>query len=189
MMESGSVFHLFANEDRTACIPFRDVTAKDVSLNNVCPVLARISDDPALLHFHDHFCPLSSIADPRAWRRMTLDSKRRVYLGGELVFVPFRHRNSKCDVFLSAVVYASGNDCVQLEVRVHVDRISEGHIDYINVSREYVYLVNWEQCHRNCRGAVLTWLLCASTTPLVKDVRRLIGQYVWKTKNEAFWEF
>ncbi len=47
--------------------------------------------------------------------------------------------------------------------------------------------VNYLICDANCRHAVLCWLLVAREL-CSKDIRRLIGQLVWESRDEREWE-
>lgn len=55
----------------------------------------------------------------------------------------------------------------------------------ITIPREYVLVIpyNWYEMHKACRLGIETWLYFANRKGMCKDLRRLISQYIWKTRN------
>lgn len=45
---------------------------------------------------------------------------------------------------------------------------------------------NWPTFHERCRAATIAWLLCSKTL-LVNDLRKLIAQMIWKTRDDPEW--
>lgn len=76
------------------------------------------------------------------------------------------------------------------------------HIGTIERKREDRYIVNnihsrmaeqllpyhYYILHSNCRLAIHWWLLCAKRCGIYKDIRKLIGSYIWRLRNEYEWE-
>jgi hypothetical protein len=113
----------------------------------------------------------------------TLDSQRPHYDGGDDVFVAYRpHGEEERVLFFYGVV--SGHVCGGY---YNVQLANKGGLD-MAIHKSCMYGANWEELHTNCRRAVLTWLLCARRNRLVvKDVAKLIGELMWKTRNETDW--
>lgn len=47
---------------------------------------------------------------------------------------------------------------------------------------------NWHILHSKCRLAIKTWFLCAKRVGIYKDLRKLVGSYIWRLRNEYEWE-
>ncbi len=52
-----------------------------------------------------------------------------------------------------------------------------------------LHVVGYEDLHATCKRSIYAWLcLSKQLTFLPRDMRRLIGQYVWKTRDDREWE-
>ncbi len=113
----------------------------------------------------------------------TLDSQRRHYTEGDVVFVPYCYPTMVCPVIFFKATVAHHQSMTHVNVSFHCSH------ELFLVRVSCLYLANWKELHTKCHGAVLAWILCAKKGRLVvRDLARLIGQWVWTTKNEAEWE-
>ncbi len=117
----------------------------------------------------------------------TFDSHRQEYHVGDAVYV-------WCERF--KMFYQTA--VVAVVPQRHVVQLSANLYDAADqfVSVEKVFLKNWKQVQANCRRTVYAWLLCSACFKFgegnkrwfPKDMRRLIAQYVWKSRNESDWD-
>ncbi len=107
-----------------------------------------------------------------------LPRKRRHYVKGEkLIYID---NGSKTIIPHSArfVSYGDGPWCI-----IHQDTIEN--IVHLSMIRPRAY----RECEMQCRNAVICWLLLSQRARfLVKDIRILIGQTIWETREDSDWE-
>ncbi len=58
----------------------------------------------------------------------------------------------------------------------------------VNVCLNTIRTAKYAECDANCRKATICWLLVSMKLRLPKDMRRLIGQYIWETRDDREWE-
>lgn len=54
-------------------------------------------------------------------------------------------------------------------------------------TKSWIIPYNWYILDKNCREAIHMWSLCSMRLKIYKDLRILIGKYIWKTKNDSKW--
>lgn len=54
-------------------------------------------------------------------------------------------------------------------------------------TKSWIIPHNWYILDENCRKAIHMWSLCSMRLKIYRDLRILIGKYIWKTKNDSEW--
>ncbi len=129
-------------------------------------IVAKKSTMSRAFHEHDKTVPILWTVAPKTQRR---------YIAGEPVILMDRGVYTLQPIGCIFKSYSNNDTC---------------HVDYhgnrpINLST--IRTVNYLICDANCRRAVLCWLLVAREL-CSKDIRCLIGQLVWESRDEREWE-
>jgi hypothetical protein len=131
---------------------------------------------PANLSFSP--CAIYDIAKERTlWTKQP--TKKRGFVEGDQIFAVENGNYTAMPRLCLFVRYLNGDRCLVkrvIDMGVHATRVSK--------IRSAKYL----EYDCNCRNATLTWLLVSKRVGLPKDLRRLIGEYVWETRDDRTWE-
>jgi hypothetical protein len=66
-------------------------------------------------------------------------------------------------------------------------RIEHNVLWHYSIPKNWIIPYNWYILDKNCREAIRMWSLCSIRLKIYKDLRILIGKYIWKTKNDSEW--
>lgn len=123
-------------------------------------------------------CPAYDIAKERTlWTKQP--TKKRGFVEGDKIFAVENGNYTAIPRLCLFNRYFNDDSCVVKRV---IDM--SAYTTCISSIRSAKYL----ECDRNCRNATLTWLLVSKRIGLPKDLRRLIGEYVWETREDRKWE-
>ena len=109
--------------------------------------------------------------------------KRRTYMRGEPVFLLRNVIRTVCIDPRDLIFWGMTNNesCLVKITDGKYQSLIETHILAIRSTK-------WQECDANCRKAVIYWLLTSVELRLPKDMRRMIGQYIWETRDDQEWE-
>ena len=118
-----------------------------------------------------------SVTPPLLWP--TPPSERR------RTFIPGEHINVICNgtytLYESNMIFVEmlngGNCLVKLK-----------YCTSYSIRLKRVRPAKYRECTDNCKKALLYWLLMAKELRLPRDMRRLIGEYIWETRDAMEWE-
>lgn len=134
---------------------------------------------------HEH---LRLITDVN-FETMEESDKRYAFLDfEEMLFIPPPSGYSKNIYEIGDDVYFYNGFCLRLGKIRNFGTDGSYFIDtpYKTYIRHTLIPYNWPLLYERCRMAILEWAKCGLRI-VYKDVRILIGKYIWTTRNEYVW--
>lgn len=134
-------------------------------------------------HPRPTFVPSIDVANPAERVLWSVPpEKQRVFVKGDPVFYLENGSYTLLPRRCTFAQYLNVNGVRMCEVTGHWG--SRCVVDVCRI-RSAKYL----ECDANCRRATLCWMLVSKRLGrLPKDMRRLIGQYVWESRDDKAWE-
>ncbi len=107
---------------------------------------------------------------------------RAYYCFGDIVHVAIKGTFDLDDhvSFVKGIVTGGGSSFVSIKFSCYCS------LNEYTVPRNCIFIANWRALHERCRSTNLMLLLGRL---FAKDIRLLIGQYVWKTRDDAEWGY
>ena len=107
--------------------------------------------------------------------------RQRIFVKGDPVLVLTTGAYTVLPRMYEFVRYLNDGHHMCEVLRTEIDDIWQ-----VNVRR--LRNAKYLECETNCRSATLCWMLVSNRLGLYKDVRRLIGELVWESRDEREWE-